>query len=428
MLVVVAVSFESRTARLVRELTDAYLARWRAIPAVMPLLGEAVPRWRQRRNHRLARRLIDTVAGETERYPREQPERARWRDRVRRTVQEFGERNLGWPRGYRDLLFGDEFYQATVDFTRAARAFEPEVRMEDVGQGLRNVWIANSLQMLLDLPVRLSPSIFAYSMLYPYTDNFLDDPQVSAVAKKIFARSLYRRLAGEAVVPGNPRERQVFRLIATIEEEYPRAEYPEVLRSLMAIHVAQTRSLEQQDRGSLTVEAVETISAEKGGMSVLADGYLVGGKLSRSEADFCFGYGMTLQLLDDLQDVRRDREAGHATLFSRSAEPLDGITSRLHRFMSSVLDGASRFAEPRYEPVKDLIRRNCTFLLVGAVGDAAELFTPPFLRRVEHRWPFRFAAMEKLRARAQRRYREVAARPGFPWLDGEVPGRRIFEG
>ncbi len=34
------------------------------------------------------------------------------------------------------------------------------------------------LQLLLGIPVRVTPAIFAYSMLYPYGDNCLDDPAI----------------------------------------------------------------------------------------------------------------------------------------------------------------------------------------------------------------------------------------------------------
>ena len=39
---------------------------------------------------------------------------------------------------------------------------------------MRNVWIGNNLQMLLGVPVCLTQGLFAYSMLYPVTDNVLD--------------------------------------------------------------------------------------------------------------------------------------------------------------------------------------------------------------------------------------------------------------
>jgi hypothetical protein len=273
-------------------------------------------------------------------------------------------------------------------------------------QALRNLWIANSIQMLLDLPVRLTPALGAYSLLYPYTDNYLDDPAVTEEAKQAFNQRLGRRLAGHAEAAAQPREEAVFRLVGRIEEGWPRQAFPEVHCGLLAIHAGQVRSLRQQRRGvELTEGELLATSCAKGGASVLADGYLVAGGLDREAAEFCFGYGVFLQLLDDLQDAVVDRQAGHQTLFSRRVGrvPLDEPASRLYHLIGRVLDGG-RFAGPAYADRRDLVRRNCVTLLVGAVAETPGLFTRRFVRALQTRWPLRFGAMRRLRARARRRY------------------------
>ena len=47
--------------------------------------------------------------------------------------------------------------------------------LQEIGQAMRNVWIMNISQVLLNVEVKFTNAIFAYSMLYPYTDNILDD-------------------------------------------------------------------------------------------------------------------------------------------------------------------------------------------------------------------------------------------------------------
>src|SRR5262249_3916380 len=143
-----------------------------------------------------------------------------WRESVRHRLQRFGEEHLGWPDGYRRLLFADEFFQASVAFAREARPFAPQLPPDQLWPALRNVWIGNSLQMLLGLPVVLSPSLFAYSMLYPLTDNVLDDPQLDRHAKRAFAERFGRRLAGVPASAAGAAEEDVFRLVALIEEEF----------------------------------------------------------------------------------------------------------------------------------------------------------------------------------------------------------------
>jgi len=352
--------------------------------------------------------LIDWLANEIGDLPADGLERCTWRRRIRGEIQQFGERRFGWPQGYRDLLVSEEFYDSTVHFARWARRFDPDISGPDVAQGLRNVWIVNSIQMLLGQEVSLTPAVFAYSMLYPYTDNYLDDPSIESHRKRSLNQKLGMWLAGEDAAPTDRHQKDVHRLVLMIEDQFDRQRYPSVFSSLQAIHAGQIASLSQHDSGScLTESDLLMISIRKGGASVLADGYLAASGLDASEEDFCFGYGVFLQLLDDLQDVPEDSAAGHQTLFTLAATTgdLDGITSRLYHFMQSVVLGAERFGARRYDTPKDLILRNCVSLLVGAIAESPGLFTWAFRRRMVRRWPLGSRSMLRLRARAQKRFR-----------------------
>jgi hypothetical protein len=319
-------------------------------------------------------------------------------------------------------VFGDDFFAASVAFVRDARRFDPELPMASLWQAMRNVWIGNSLQMLLGLPVALRPGLFAYSMLYPLSDNLLDDPAVGAAEKRAFNGRFGRRLAGLPVVPEGTREAAVFRLVARIEEEFPRRRFGDVYESLLAIHGGQVLSLTQQDDPRLSDERLLAISCEKGGTSVLADLYLVAGAASAEQERLAFGYGVFLQLLDDLQDVEDDCAAGHQTLFTRAARrgALDAPAAALARFIGAVLDGSEILADPTFAHRKDLIRRNCLSLLVGAVADQPRRFSRRFRRAVARRWPLSPRALSRLRRRAERRFRKAASdlrrRTGTPSL------------
>ncbi len=403
-------ALEESLAGMVPALVARYSGLWWSTACDPPTLGEAVDRRRQKENARECARLIDEIARRVEQYPESEVERRRWRQDVKALVQGFGEERLAWPEDYRALLFDEAFYQTTRSFVRQARTFDDEVRADDLLQALRNVWIANSLQMMLDRPLELGPSIFAYSLLYPYTDNWLDDPGLAKAEKRAFNQRLRRRLRGEPAVPTSRHEQQVFRLVERIEDQYPRRAWPHVHDALIAIHDAQEASLLQQGGLTCPYEVdVLGLSVAKGGTSVLADGYLAVGALSPDEADFCFGYGVFLQLIDDLQDVAEDMRAGHTTIFAQCARrwPLDRLAGRLQRFVERVIDEAPRFRPERFRPHKDLIRRNCTFLLVGSIAQNPDLFSRPFLRELEGRWPFDFGSMRRLRRRSSRRYRRA---------------------
>jgi hypothetical protein len=396
----------------VRGLTRRHCDLWWQTPCEAPVLGPEVTRREQRENAREAERLVDELAGAVEGCPQAEAERGPWRRALEARVRRFGAERLGWPAGYQGLLFADEFLAATRDFVREARAFAPAVRVEDVTQALRNVWIANSLQLLLERPVGLTPSLFGYSMLYPWTDNYLDDPAIPGEAKVAFNGALTRRLAGEPCPPADRHQAEVFELLARIESEHPRDARPQVYASLLAIQRAQVASLAQQRHAVPYEIDLLALSVEKGGTSLLADAWLVAGTLEPDEADFAFGYGVFLQLLDDLQDVQRDADAGHMTVFSQAAGrwPLDALASRLHGLIARIVDGAPRFRAPRHDAVRDLIRRNCTLLLVAAVASNAELFSRPFVAALAERWPVDFAALRRLQQTVAKRCARTAER------------------
>jgi hypothetical protein len=394
----------------VAALTEEHAAWWAATPTILPALGPRSGIRRHIANARAAARLVDALAGEATRVPDDPAEREAWRQSVRERLQEFGDRRLGWPSGYRRLVFAEDFFAVSREFARAARQFDPGLRLADLWQALRNVWIGNSLQMLLDRPLVLGEGLFAYSMLYPLTDNLLDDPQLDRRAKREFGERFGERLGGMPVRPASAREAAVFALVGRVEDEFPRPTFPDVHESLLAIHDAQMLSLRQHAGPALGSDELLAISCEKGGTSVLADLHLVAGATTPVEERFGFGYGVFLQLLDDLQDVESDLAAGHHTLFSVAASrgPLDEPTARLARFMNDVLDASPLLAPPEAADRKDLIRRNCTSLLVGAVAEQPRRFSGAFRRAVARQWPLSLRAMRRLRRRAENRFGAAA--------------------
>ena len=391
-------------------LRDEHARLWATTDEDLPAIGPVVGFWQHWANARAAARLIDELADEVDRLPEDDAARRVWQDGVRERLRRFGDARLGWPTGYRRLLFGDAFFAASKAFAQQARAFDPQMSVDSLFQALRNVWIGNSLQMMLGVPVVLNPGLFAYSMLYPLTDNLLDDRSVAGGAKRAFNVRLRRRLSGLPVAPLDAGDEAVFAMVRRIEQEFPRLAFPDVYESLLAIHGGQVRSLDQHDGRVLADADVLTISCEKGGSSVLADLYVIAGRATPAQERFAFGYGVFLQFLDDLQDVERDSAAGHETLFTRAARrgPLDGPTSRLARFIDRILD-EEPFEANGLADHKDLIRRNCITLLVGAVAEQPGCFTRGFRRRLSSQWPFSPRAMRRLRRRAVRRYGEASS-------------------
>jgi hypothetical protein len=170
-------------------------------------------------------------------------------------------------------------------------------------------------------------------------------------------------------------------------------------------------SLRQQGRRLPHSELCE-ISFAKGGASVLADLYLIVGEATDAQERFAFGYGVFLQLLDDLQDATTDRAAGHHTLFTVASETgkVDELTARLVNFIDVVLDRERAGASPATSDCLDLIRRNCHCMLAGVMSAQPAMFSRRFRRSVERQWPLSFRAMRRLRRRAQQRFQATSQR------------------
>ena len=306
-------------------------------------------------------------------------------------------------------LLSDGFVPIGTSLARWARRFDPDLSMASIIQAARNAWTACGLQPLYGVPLALTPSILGYSLMYPYSDNLLDDEDLSSEEKMRFSRHFRRRLLGEALAPEDPREHSLWALVAMVETQYPRALYPNVFECMLAIHRAQEQSVGQvRGSGSYTDAGCLRVSCAKGGSSVLADACLARGTLTHQESQFAFEWGVLLQLGDDLQDVREDLRRGSMTLFSRAASegrPLDALTIQLLQFSQHV--GRRMDGLPAGTPVfKELLRMSWRSLIIAAVADSREFFSEPFLRQAQPFSPFRF---DFLKARKDR----LASRQGL---------------
>ncbi len=301
-----------------------------------------------------------------------------------------------------EAVYDARFVESTRRFLQAARDFDPGLSIVSAYQALRNVWIMNSLQFDLGLEVEHTDAVFAYSMVYPYLDNLLDEAGTSETEKLAFIAKLKAWLEGAEQNAETPREEKLRELVKLIERRYARPDFPGVYQSLLAIYNAQVKSLLQQRMAAPpSPEDILAISLEKGGTSVLADGYLVAGRLGPADEDFCFGFGTFLQMADDLQDIVEDARRGHRTLFSSRAgrAPLDGQAAKLGRYLAAVLAKAKPGATARRSALCDAIGSGCSLMFLESVGKHPEYFSRRFVRRSRREFPLRFSYLRKLRRR-----------------------------
>ena len=250
---------------------------------------------------------------------------------------------------------------------------------------------------MMGMPVKLTPSIFAYSMLYPYTDNYLDNPDTTSENKVTFSQRFQQRIKGKKIIPENNGEKKIFDLIGMIEEEYDRKCYPKVYESLLAIHHGQTNSIRLLDNSNpLTETDVLKICIEKGGASVLADGYLVTGSLTEDQERFLFGFGAYLQMADDIQDTGKDCRAGLLTPFSKASKhsSLDNYVSRTLNFGIKILDLIDCFDGSDPDCQKSLIGKSTRKLIIESIGLNDKFYSKPYLQEMEQYSPFRFSYLK----------------------------------
>lgn len=356
------------------------------------------PNEQQKREQAYDQGLL-AVEREVKRAPRSKAARLQTQDRVVAAFARFSATAMDLDEQTVKLLT-DEFLPVGTRLARWARQFDPGLSMADVIQACRNAWTACGLQPLLGDRVALTPAILGYSLLYPYSDNYLDREDISLEAKLRFSERFRNRLRGQVLSVQDDREAALWTLVDVIEEQYPRARYPQVFACLLAIHRAQEESVAQLQSPSGDAEVLR-MSCAKGGSSVLADACLAHGWLNEEESRFSFEWGVLLQLGDDLQDVREDLRRGSVTLFTRAAvlgRPLDGLVVQLLNFSEQV--GARMDSLPHgSEMLKKLLRMSWRSLIIGAVANSHEFFSPGFLCEAERWSPFRF---EFLRLRNQR--------------------------
>ncbi len=168
---------------------------------------------------------LRAVEQEAKRAPRTRTERLRAQRRIVAVFPRFASIALGMDDSAIQLLT-DSFIPAGTRVAQWARRFDATLSVPDIIQSCRNAWTACGLQPLLGDRIGITPSILGYSLLYPYSDNYLDDQKISSAEKLQFSERFRDRLCGLPISPRNHNETAVWALVQLIENQYPRLRYP----------------------------------------------------------------------------------------------------------------------------------------------------------------------------------------------------------
>jgi hypothetical protein len=398
--------YQPTVATPVSEIVDNFVHqfkhRWYSCDSSFPDLGISYTIHQQLQREREMNGYLDALFAELRKPPPPPGEVENRQNDLLNLFFNIAKTSLGLKDYHFDYLLGLGLREVTTEFTLMARRFDPHIDQLHIYQAYRNSSSMHLMQLLLSLPVEVTPSVFGFSMLYPYTDNYLDDPHVPADQKVGFNTRFRQRIAGESPDPANRNEELVWQLIGMIEDQYDRYQYPHIFEGLLAIQDAQIKSIDLlQGQGSPYEVDVLGICFEKGGAAALADGFLVAGNLTPEQQEFVFYYGVYTQLVDDLEDLFEDRRRGINTIFSQSAGrwPLDKLTNRMFHFGRQALQALDHFQGSDVNPLKEMMSICFTPLLIDSAALAGRFYTRPYLRQLQTHFPLRFGYMKKQRKR-----------------------------
>lgn len=284
-----------------------------------------------------------------------------------------------------------------------------DLNFNDIGQAIRNAWIMNILQFMLDIKVEYTPSIFGYSMLYPYTDNLIDS-DITFEEKENFNKKFSKRLQDHDVSSSNKLEAEIYHMVELIESQFDREIFPEVYESLLLIHTSQINSLKQQITSCPFEKDIVDISFKKGGSSVLADGFLVKGKLTENEVRFTLGFGIILQLCDDIQDVQSDIDSKSATIFSLSANghKLDVLVNKLFRLIEDVLTTDIKTIRFEHdEKIVPFMLQCCNFIVLDGIMTHKKYFTKQYIKNIEKYLPVTPKYLNNIKSKTPKKFNNI---------------------
>lgn len=378
---------------------DEFKKVWYELPSTTPKSLNFYDYDSKIRNEKYIEDFIDKLYKAFMQFPDNEADKQIWGSTISRMIEQFANNSEFINNKAINLLLSKNIKDITKEFFKRAKEFDNSMTLEDIGQAMRNVWIMNISQVFLNIDVNITNSVFAYSMLYPYTDNVLDDISLTKEYKKSINIKLKKIIQGDKVEIESDYENALFELIGLINNDFNRTTYKNVYNSILAIHEAQEISMGQQNRTLSPYERdMLDISFTKGGTSVLADGYLVKGELSAQEIKFMLSYGIMLQLCDDLQDVIEDMRNDNVTIFSQTAKywALDKVANKLLNFIDYVVDVQLR--EFKYEIKKDMdefLKQNCFLLSFMSISNSKKYFSKGYIKELEQYIPFRLSFIKK---------------------------------
>ncbi len=370
---------------------------WLMASDLFPDFLTEIPSETKFKSEQYAKKVSEDFNKQVKSFPRLPIGRKKWKQKMLPTIHDllYHENVIGIHNSMEKQEI-EAFQEEIMNFLRHVRKFAPELSFDEIGQALRNYIVYAMFKNIHEIKNDFSMAGFGYSMLYPFTDNYIDSRTYSAEEKAEYNKIIRDKIVGREVHPRTIHQKKTCDLLQAIESEYPRESNTTVFTLLLMMLEAQEESLRQQNKGvPLSEEERLAISLYKGGISVLIDRFLVRKELTKEEVILYLGLGFFLQLADDLQDIRTDDEEGWQTLLTLDKGPAneEKYINKLLHFIHNIM-GAYQAENNRF---KDFVLSNCYQLIFTSVIGSKEFFSPDYINWIEKYLPVTYQFFEDMK-------------------------------
>jgi hypothetical protein len=320
-------------------------------------------------------------------YPRLPIGRKKWKKNMFQLLDNvlFNETVIGIHKSMDQKALGD-FQNELIDFLRKEREFAPELSFLDIGQAIRNYIVYAMFKQIHGLQDGFSLPAFGYSMLYPFTDNYIDSSDITDKEKAEYNKLIHDKISGKIINPLSIHHKKTCELLQAIEDEYPRDKDSRIYSLLLMMLEAQEDSIRQQKKGiPLSLDERLDISLYKGGISVLIDRFLVNKELTENDLLFYLGFGFFLQLADDLQDIEEDSKQVNQTIFTLNTcnDQEEKLVNKMLHFIQQII--VTYTADNN--KFKEFLLSNCYQLIFTSTVGSKKFFSLDYLKILEESFP-----------------------------------------
>ena len=203
-------------------------AEWEKQPEAFPVFLEkhpeifpAVGDMQKKENEALIEEFSARMQKKAEQRPEGKEGLKQWEQEMEQELKCFLEKEkmLSLSEWINPVLF-HEFEKETKHFIDRVRGFDADLNAGQIWQAMRNYFIYAMIVEMQGERQNAANPILAYSLLYPYTDNYIDDKTTTKEEKERYNRMIARKLKGEPVLVQSALEEKTCRLLDMIGDAY----------------------------------------------------------------------------------------------------------------------------------------------------------------------------------------------------------------